>query len=86
MPSDMRLKEDITALGQSHHGLHLYRYRYIGDDTFYVGVMAQEVRARVPAAVSQADDGYLQVDYGMLGLKFQTWRDWAVAHPTGATN
>jgi uncharacterized caspase-like protein len=86
VPSDMRLKQDITALGQTHGGLPLYRYRYIGDDTFYVGVMAQEVTARVPAAVSQADDGYLQVDYDMLGLKFLTWRDWAIEHPTGVTN
>lgn len=85
VPSDIRLKQDIVALGSAPGGLPLYRYRYIGDDTFYVGVMAQEVAARTPAAVSQADDGYLQVDYGMLGLQFTTWRDWVSSHPDAAT-
>jgi uncharacterized caspase-like protein len=84
IPSDIRLKQDITALGRTPDGLPLYRYRYIGDDTFYVGVMAQEVAAVVPAAVSQMDDGYLQVDYGRLGLAFLTWRDWVQRHPADA--
>ena len=70
IPSDMRLKQDITALGQTHDGLRLYRYRYIGDDTFYVGVMAQEVTARVPAAVSLADDGFLAGRLRHAGSEF----------------
>jgi hypothetical protein len=42
--------------------------------------MAQEVAQRVPAAVSRGDDGYLQVDYRLLGLDFLTWRDWTLRH------
>ena len=81
IPSDVRLKEDITALTRTAGGIHLYRYRYRGDATFYVGVMAQEVAQQVPAAVSTGVDGYLQVDYGLLGLEFVTYHDWMVRHP-----
>lgn len=80
IPSDIRLKQDVHQLGVTERGLRLYRYRYIGDDTIYVGVMAQEVAQRVPAAVSRGDDGYLQVDYRLLGLDFLTWRDWTLRH------
>ncbi len=76
IPSDIRLKEDIAALGQTASGLHLYRYRYKGDATHYVGVMAQEVARQIPAAVSSGVDGFLRVDYGLLGLDFLTYRDW----------
>jgi hypothetical protein len=86
IPSDIRLKQDIAALDRTHNGLRLYRYRYIGDDTLYVGVMAQEVAALVPAAVSRMDDGYLQVDYGRLGLAFLTWRDWVGRRPADAAD
>lgn len=83
IPSDIGLKQDIHRLGVTEHGIELYRYRYIGDDTVYVGVMAQQVAPRVPAAVSQGDDGYLQVDYSLLGLDFLTWRDWTLRHSAG---
>ncbi|OPY97114.1 hypothetical protein A5906_37320 [Bradyrhizobium sacchari] len=76
IPSDVRLKEDITALGRTGDGLQLYRYRYKGDATFYVGVMAQEVARQAPAAVSTGVDGFLRVDYGLLGLDFLTYREW----------
>ena len=48
--------------------------------------MAQEVATIVPAAVSRTDDGYLQVDYGLLGLEFLTWRDWVRHIPADATD
>lgn len=81
IPSDVRLKEDITALGRTAGGLNLYRYRYKGDATFYVGVMAQEVARLAPAAVSSGVDGFLRVDYGLLGLDFLTYRDWIGRQP-----
>lgn len=86
IPSDRRLKRDIVLLGRTTDGLHLYRYRYIGDSSLYVGVMAQEVAKRRPAAVSRADNGYLQVDYGQLGLAFLTYRDWVARYPSRAIN
>jgi Chaperone of endosialidase len=76
IPSDIRLKQDITAVGRTPDGLHLYRYRYIGDDVFYVGVMAQEVAECEPDAVMRGKDGYLRVDYDKLGLRLLTFEDW----------
>jgi len=65
------------VVGRTPDGLRLYRYRYIGDDTLYVGVMAQEVAELRPDAVARGEDGYLEVDYGKLGLRFLTFEEWA---------
>jgi hypothetical protein len=39
-------------------------------------VMAQEVQMLTPEAVTRARDGYLEVFYEKLGLKFQTYEQW----------
>jgi hypothetical protein len=78
-PSDIRLKRDITQVGQLPNGLGLYRYRYLTSDTTYVGVMAHEVEPLAPDAVLRGADGYLHVDYARLGLRLQTWDDWTAA-------
>jgi hypothetical protein len=75
--SDIRLKRDIIELIRLDNGIGLYRYRYRWSDQLYVGVMAQEVAEIVPDAVMRDVDGYLRVDYGRLGLKLQTWDEWA---------
>jgi outer membrane immunogenic protein len=85
VPSDMRLKRDIALVGHLDNGLGLYRYRYLWDDTIYVGVMAQEVAQHAPQAVLLGSDGYLRVDYAQLGLRMQTWdmqawEKWSAAH------
>ncbi len=77
VPSDVRLKRDIAELGALSNGLRLYRYRYLWSDAAYVGVMAQQVLAVAPGAVTRGRDGYLRVDYGRLGLKLMTWDEWA---------
>jgi hypothetical protein len=77
--SDVRLKHDITPVGELASGLGLYRYRYLWSDTAYVGVMAQEVAAVMPEAVQRGADGYLRVDYSRLGLRLQTWDEWVAA-------
>jgi len=74
--SDMVLKHDITLLGHLDNGLGFYRFSYNGSDTTYVGVMAQEVLTIVPEAVTRGSDGYLQVFYDRLGLKFQSYDQW----------
>jgi hypothetical protein len=79
-PSDIRLKRDITKLAQLDNGLFLYRFRYLWSDTFYVGVMAQEVERLIPDAVVRGSDGYLRVNYARLGLRFMTWDEWLAAH------
>jgi uncharacterized caspase-like protein len=85
VPSDIRLKQDLAVVGRTPDGLQLYRYRYIGDYTFYVGVMAQEVAERRPDAVGLGEDGYLEVDYGKLGLQFLTFAEWTWRN-AGAAN
>jgi outer membrane immunogenic protein len=80
VPSDIRLKRDIALVGHLDNGLGLYRYRYLWDDTIYVGVMAQEVAQLAPQAVLLGPDGYLRVDYSQLGLRMQTWEQWSAVH------
>jgi Chaperone of endosialidase len=77
--SDIRLKRDITQVGQVDSGIGLYRYRYLWSDTICVGVMAQEVAAVMPEAVQRGADGYMRVDYARLGLRVQTWDQWVAA-------
>ena len=80
LASDIRLKRDIVPVGHLANGLRLYRYRYVWSSTLYVGVIAQEVREVVPAAVMRGRDGYLRVDYRQLGLRLQTWDEWVASH------
>lgn len=61
--SDERLKEDITPVGELFDGTNIYSYRYKGDATPRIGVMAQEVQEKNPDAVREIG-GYLAVDYG----------------------
>jgi hypothetical protein len=78
-PPDIRLKQGIELLGRLNDGLGFYRFTYNGGDTEYVGVMAQEVQEVMPEAVVRGPDGYLRVFYDKLGLKFQTYDEWAAA-------
>ena len=70
------LKQDITLLGHLENGLGFYRFSYVDSDKAFVGVMAQEVEQMVPSAVTHGSDGYLQVRYEKLGLKYQTYDQW----------
>ena len=74
--SDIRLKHDIVFLGRLNDGLGYYRFVYNGGHTAYVGVMAQEVMAVEPHAVTPGADGYLRVSYDRLGLPFETYAQW----------
>ncbi len=65
-PSDRRLKADIERIGALPNGIGLYTFRYAWSEERFVGVMADEVAAVLPAAVSRHDSGYLMVDYGRL--------------------
>jgi Chaperone of endosialidase len=77
--SDIALKHDITLLGHLNNGLGFYRFSYNGNDKVYVGVMAQEVQTITPEAVVRSRDGYLEVFYDKLGLKFQTYDQWVAS-------
>jgi hypothetical protein len=61
--SDRRMKTDIKAVGKLDNGLTVYLYRYIGDDTFQIGLMADEVKAVAPEAVERGPDGFDRVFY-----------------------
>jgi hypothetical protein len=74
--SDMRLKHHIVLLGRLDDGLGYYRFVYNGGHTAYVGVMAQEVQAVTPDAVTRGADGYMRVSYDRLGLPFETYKQW----------
>ncbi|MGE0660063.1 MAG: tail fiber domain-containing protein [Reyranellaceae bacterium] len=67
--SDARLKEDVTMVGRTVHGLPLYSFRYRGQTALYEGVMAQDVIAVRPDAVVVASDGFYRVDYARLGIE-----------------
>ena len=74
MASDMRMKENITAIGIADNGLTVYKYEYkpefkdhqLAGHGFHVGYMAQEVEQVYPYAVKTLNDGYKVVDYGLL--------------------
>ena len=65
--SDVRLKSNIKKLGKIR-GHNLYEFEYIGDDRKHIGVMAQEVKNIVPEAVITAENGFMMVDYNMIGI------------------
>ena len=77
--SDIELKHDVVLLGRLDNGLGYYRFAYNGSDKAYVGVIAQEVRAVRPDAVTIGRDGYLRVSYKQLGLPFQSYDGWAAS-------
>jgi hypothetical protein len=74
--SDIRLKHNIVRVGQLPNGIALYRFRYNWSDEEFVGVMAQEVRRVVPKAVIEGPDGYLRVNYDLVGFKLMNWQEW----------
>ena len=74
--SDRRLKSNISQVGSLPSGLNLYRFRYSGGKTDYVGVMAQEVLEVAPEAVVTGADGFMLVDYAALGTRMMTYADW----------
>lgn len=74
--SDIRLKTDVVRVGQLDNGLSLYRFRYLWSSDIYVGVLAQEVLPIVPYAVIVGEDGFMRVNYDMLGTRLMTWEEW----------
>lgn len=61
--SDRRTKTDIKAVGKLDNGLAVYLYRYIGEDAYELGLMADEVKEITPEAVERGADGFDRVFY-----------------------
>lgn len=75
IPSDRDIKENLVQVGTHPLGIGLYLFDYkpeyredIGHGRQF-GVMADEVEAVMPEAVSVHSHGYKQVDYAMLGIR-----------------
>jgi hypothetical protein len=64
--SDRRLKENIKRVGTHILGIGLYTWDYIWGEPSS-GVMADEVEAIMPEAISYDANGYKMVNYAMLG-------------------
>ena len=72
--SDIRMKENIKAIGWLPNGLPVYEFEYkpefknkeFNGHGKFVGVMAQDVEKVIPEAVHTLDDGYKIVDYAKL--------------------
>jgi hypothetical protein len=70
--SDIRLKENIVAVGESPAGYKLYEFNYIDHpDERFRGVMAQDILAVKPEAVIETSDGILAVRYDMLDVDME---------------
>jgi hypothetical protein len=65
--SDVRAKENISLIGKSPSGLNIYKFKYINNDNYYQGVMAQEV----PHASTLGEDGFYKVDYSKVDVEFR---------------
>ena len=71
MASDVRLKENITKVGNSPSGINIYEWNYKGNTQRYRGVMAQEILERHPEAVALQPDGYMSVYYGKIDVNME---------------
>lgn len=70
--SDIRTKQDIKPLGVLDNGLSVYAFRYKPEfrndwgHGIHIGVMAHEVEAKLPSAVTTLSNGYKAVDYSKV--------------------
>lgn len=65
--SDRRLKTQITHKRPVDlSGLRAYQYKFKGKDGMHVGLMAQDVQAVLPEAVTEDANGYLSLDYNAV--------------------
>lgn len=63
MFSDERVKEDIAPVGMLYDDTPVFSYRYKGDPTPRIGLIAQDIEKRRPDAVGEIG-GIKAVDYG----------------------
>jgi hypothetical protein len=64
--SDVRLKKNIRPIGKTNSGHNLYSYEFLGSSKPEIGVLAQEVEQKDPAAVVTHPSGYKMVDYNRI--------------------
>ena len=70
--SDKRLKKKIVKLKVTDSGIPVYKFSYIGDDSAYEGVMAQDLLSiGRNDAVTTMDNGYYAVLYDRIDADFK---------------
>jgi len=67
MMSDKRLKHNYHVVGKSPSGINIYEFSYIGSNTRWEGVMANEV----PQASFMTNIGFYAVDYSKIDVQFK---------------
>lgn len=65
--SDDVLKENVVEISRRPDGLGLYEFNFKGSDQRFRGVLASEVEARYPRAVSYDERGIRVVNYSAIG-------------------
>lgn len=69
LTSDKRLKEDIKPICDALNKiltLKGYTYKFKDEDYLSAGLLAQEVQAVLPEAVTKGDNGYLSLNYSAV--------------------
>lgn len=73
--SDKNLKEKIVYTGETHDGLPVADFNYIGSPARYRGFIAQDVEDQRPDCVTTFEDGrgnqIMTVNYQKLGFEFR---------------
>ena len=71
--SDIRLKENISLIGQSKSGIPVYKFSYKEDDKVWIGVMAQDllIMGKEDAVHRDKESGYYKVDYSKIDVKMK---------------
>ena len=70
--SDLRLKENITKVGNSPSGINIYEWNYkSAPDTRYRRGMAHEILNTHPESVALQPDGYMSVLYGRIDVNME---------------
>ena len=73
--SDRRVKQKIVEIGRHPAGFGLYLFEYADElqaefgPGRHFGVMADEIEALIPDAVSVGPAGYKRVDYRRIGVE-----------------
>ncbi len=65
--SDKRLKHNYYVVGKSPSGINIYEFSYIGHNTRWQGVMADEVGD----AAFMTNTGFMAVDYNKIDVQFK---------------
>lgn len=68
MFSDKRVKDGVEKIGETYDGQPIYRFRYKGEPTVRIGLMAQDVEKKTPKAVGKSR-GIKTVNYDIATEK-----------------